>query len=662
MARPRDNADLLSGGKMIEIESGIDSGLTVINSEGRQLLKIKENGEIYQDHEVGLPDENGVILVSDSGGIRVNDYGLLEITENGGQTWYPCCSVPEAVEPTPVGECGVSPVTFQQAHDASLLISANGGRADLGSNTSTFINGRGKLFTCGGTAKAGYRGNPRQNYNEVAVPLKVYYDNNDCGFKDKFSEIDLTGTLPSDYEAAVVRCVGSYTSSGTESGMTMILTSDHEIWSIGYNKDGNRGVDYDSGTGSTQIWERESLNFDWKYIAPAWKCTYAIKTDGTLWETGRYNPRGVSKSSYKVFSKVGTDSDWKMICISDDGENAYALKNNGTLWSWGNYNSGALGRYTPNTSSGHAISQIGDDNDWIHVACGGAESTHHFVALKSDGTLWGFGQHGSGANYYGGSRNDSQPSALASGSGEKFSVNRTSPNEEPYIMQLGYEDNWVFCDASIGKTIALKCDGSLWATGLNGFFQLGVGGADRDAYGRTPTGGGLRKYADGGSRYNGFQGHLATISSLVEEITKRREWLGISAGFNHVLALDGQLILYGAGCNNTFFGIKSNENIYGTSMGFDVASQDRFIPCVYGLTDYTDVPQNVPPPTPPTPTPPSEPAKTRVLVAPNYACTYVSPGWQHRAKAGKWPAHIGPDPNSDCAKKAQAAAPNYKWV
>src|SRR5690348_14540103 len=65
------------------------------------------------------------------------------------------------------------------------------------------------------------------------------------------------------------------------------------------------------------------------------------------------------------------------------------LASDGSLWGWG---SGFLGG--PVLGLGNAVShttplqRIGNDTNWVSVSVGGS----HKLALKSDGTLWTWGQ------------------------------------------------------------------------------------------------------------------------------------------------------------------------------------------------------------------------------------------------------------------------------
>jgi hypothetical protein len=81
--------------------------------------------------------------------------------------------------------------------------------------------------------------------------------------------------------------------------------------------------------------------------------------------------------------RIGTDSDWKSI---DGGSGFFvALKNDGTVWGWGNNHSGQLGP-GPKEVTGDPV-QIGAEADWAAVYASESSCT----GVKKDGSVWKWG-------------------------------------------------------------------------------------------------------------------------------------------------------------------------------------------------------------------------------------------------------------------------------
>jgi hypothetical protein len=141
--------------------------------------------------------------------------------------------------------------------------------------------------------------------------------------------------------------------------------------------------------------------------------------------------------------QIGTDTNW--VSIAAGCWYSLGLKSDGTLWAWGDNQFGQLGDGSTNDS--HSPVQIGTDTNWTTVSAGAS----HTLALKSNGTLWAWGY-----NWFGqlgdGSTNDSHSPA-----------------------QIGTDTNWASVAAGDSHSLGFKSDGTLWAWGSNYFGQLGDG-------------------------------------------------------------------------------------------------------------------------------------------------------------------------------------------
>lgn len=120
-----------------------------------------------------------------------------------------------------------------------------------------------------------------------------------------------------------------------------------------------------------------------------------------------------------------------------------AIKNNGTLWGWGNNAYGQLGLSDNNNRN--TPTQIGTDTNWEETSLGAYSS----IAIKQDGTLWSCGENSLGQL----------------GNGSLISSN--------VLNRVGTDTNWKSISSGYYHSIASKIDGSLWAWGQNGAYELG---------------------------------------------------------------------------------------------------------------------------------------------------------------------------------------------
>jgi len=167
-----------------------------------------------------------------------------------------------------------------------------------------------------------------------------------------------------------------------------------------------------------------------------------VQTDGSLWSIdwwevvepdGSVVPRG-------LLENVGRMSN----TIAGDDSKAAHVSTNSFAIAVAQARRRLAGRYGVSVTNVNVeleiypkATQLGTNSDWTAVAAG----SMHFVALKRDGTIWGWGQ-----NNYG-----------QLGERPKGFANRPS--------QIGYETDWVAIAAAESATVAAKRDGSVWKWG-----------------------------------------------------------------------------------------------------------------------------------------------------------------------------------------------------
>lgn len=195
------------------------------------------------------------------------------------------------------------------------------------------------------------------------------------------------------------------------------------------------------------------------------------------------------------------------------------VQKDGSLWCWGFVNEGLLGIVTPEDSVS-TPQQIGQDTDWATVQTGYA----HTCGLKTDGTLWCWGNNFSGATGHGATERVHSPRIVGENRRwTKFSVagNSTCATRvDGELLCWGYRS---------GDGYML--DPKAWGT-YSDWTQLGIG-ADLSC--------GVR---EGGSLWCWGGVNERAIIEI-----DAGPWQSASAGINHACAMraEGDVACFGSG-------------------------------------------------------------------------------------------------------------------
>ncbi len=228
---------------------------------------------------------------------------------------------------------------------------------------------------------------------------------------------------------------------------SLALKSDGTVWAWGSNESGKLGIGYDSTTIiKTKPVQVLGLN-NVTSIAAGRAHNLALKSDGTVWAWGDNAYGQCGKESqyggYTTLTQVNGITN--VIKIEAGAYYSLALKSNGTVWAWGNNSRGQLGDDTIDNRSTPV--QVRILNSVVDI--GGGQD--HSLALRSDGTVWTWGDNWSGEL------------------GDDTCNKRTTPAQVKELTGV--------IDIAAGKdySLAVKSGGTLWAWGLNNAGQLGDG-------------------------------------------------------------------------------------------------------------------------------------------------------------------------------------------
>lgn len=181
-----------------------------------------------------------------------------------------------------------------------------------------------------------------------------------------------------------------------------------------------------------------TLSTRWSSISASDGAACGLRADLSLWcwgetSTGRL-PTGGSAPSARP-QKVETTRSWSEVSLG--ATSGCAIGTDGSLWCWGSRHDGQVGDGTANDAGPVGLTKVGAATGWARVSVGGS----HACAVRTDGSLWCWGDGFGGALGLGGLTDRSVPT------------------------RVGTERTWNDVAAGDFVTCATRTDGTLWCWG-----------------------------------------------------------------------------------------------------------------------------------------------------------------------------------------------------
>ena len=277
---------------------------------------------------------------------------------------------------------------------------------------------------------------------------------------------------------------------------------------------------------------------------------YYVRADyfrsGNLWVWGSNGYSQIGDNTETTRSSpvqtVTFGSNWKQ--VFSQKYNTVALKTDGTLWGWGINAGGLYGNVGDNTTTPKSspVQTVAYGTNWKSVSANSTSSV--VVAIKTDGTLWNWGWNSGGQL------------------GDNTLTSRSSP-----VQTVAGGTNWMQADAGQYCTAAIKTDGTLWLwSGVAGLLGDNTNISKSSPVQTVAGGTNWKQVACAGQHVAaiktdgtlwtwGYQTHygmlgdntLTSRSSPVQTVAGGTNWKQVAVGYNTTAAVktDGTLWVWG---------------------------------------------------------------------------------------------------------------------
>ncbi len=249
-------------------------------------------------------------------------------------------------------------------------------------------------------------------------------------------------------------------------GVTAVLVEDVSYGTLTLNPDGSFTYEPEAGFYGSDSFTYMATDGDFYSNVTT---VYITELPGDPWAWG-YNAYGQlgDGTTTDQYTPVQVSGLTEATALAASEYRSLALKYDGTVWAWGRNQYGRLGDGTSiNRPTPVQVIDPNDPSGFLADVVDIAAGRDHSLALKSDGTVWAWGNNSNGRL------------------GDNTVLPRSSPVQviDPNDPS-GYLTDVVDIGAGPSNSLAVKSDGTAWAWGLNDYGQLGDGSTiDR----RTPV-------------------------------------------------------------------------------------------------------------------------------------------------------------------------------